>query len=537
MFDPRESLSGNVVSITVRGEAATSTGINPHVPPRRWEAWNGEAWEPILRTEEDDRTQGFSFSDLSQQRPNTVQTADVVLHLPKQFPVSQFQSYRGHWLRCVCVSTNGEQPDYRRSPQVLGLSVQSIGGTISASQCSRIEDEILGTSDGTAGQTFQLFGAPVLSRTEGEYLQVIPPNSLPQTWQEVPDFSASDAHDRHYVIDSLTGAVQFGPLVREPMQLRQEMHDRNQIQSQKRGTAVTSPTELETLERQYGAIPPRGSTIRMLSYRTGGGQQGNVQREMLRVLKTAVPFVASVINHEPAQNGTDAESLEHAAIRVPKLLRSNNRAVTPEDFETLTLQAGGVARCRCLPASHNQEAGTVRLLIVPKVNLNSIDDSSGIHPDQLVIRSSLREQILAYLNERKLLGVQIQLDTPEYVGVSVRVEVGVDPVYSNPQARETILRQLRSSLYRFLNPVIGGLDGMGWEFGRPLYPSDIVALFQQVQGVRYLGAVQLFELRYQATGWVRNPSPQSVINPGALGLICSWNDRQLRANHSINLIA
>jgi len=69
-----------------------------------------------------------------------------------------------------------------------------------------------------------------------------------------------------------------------------------------------------------------------------------------------------------------------------------------------------------------------------------------------------------------------------------------------------------------------------------VYPSDIVTLFQQTPYVRYLGVVQLFELRKKGQTWERSLPADPVINPGPLGLICSWADPRLRSGHVINLI-
>ncbi|OLP20172.1 putative baseplate assembly protein [Leptolyngbya sp. 'hensonii'] len=535
VMEPGETLEGNVLAISVQGEAATATGINPNLPPRYWEAWDGANWQPILRQEADDATQGFSFSDLAQGRGG-IQGGDVILHLPQQWPISVFQTYQGRWLRCVYVQPDAEQPGYSRSPRIVSLAVRAIGGTAPASQCTLIREEVLGLSNGTSGQTFQLFGVPVLPRRAGETIQVMPPDGLPQTWQEVPDFADSGPNDRHYVIDSVTGTVQFGPLIREPGQLQLQTQVRAQIQAgllQERDEETVIPTPRE---QQYGAVPPRGAVIRMLAYRTGGGQRGNVQRDALKILKTAIPYIASVVNHAPARNGADAETLEQLAIRVPRQLRTRNRAVTPEDFETLALQAGqgSILRARCLPAISGQDAGIVQLLLLPQINLETIAWSEGLHPDQLILTAPLQQQVLTFLEERKLLGVRIQLQQPDYVGVSVRAEVGISPEYNNPQARQLIWQQLQTALYRFLNPIVGGPEGTGWPFGRQVYTSDIIVLFQKVPGVRYLEFVQLTELRRQGMDWIRSPLPDSSINPGANGLICSWNGPQ--SGHTISLI-
>jgi hypothetical protein len=63
----------------------------------------------------------------------------------------------------------------------------------------------------------------ILARQESEYLQVTPPGEPPQRWQEVENFADSGPNDRHYTLDSRTGRVQFGPLVREPTHLQEEV--------------------------------------------------------------------------------------------------------------------------------------------------------------------------------------------------------------------------------------------------------------------------------------------------------------------------
>lgn len=535
VLDADAPIDGNVIELTFRGEAATPTGINPDLPPRRWSAWNGEAWEPVLLRQGDDETRGFSFHELAEQGINPLQGAKVRLHLPLNFPMTQFVTYRGGWLRCTYIEPEA-QSGYDSSPQIVGLNVQAIGGTVPASQSSPVVDELLGESDGTPGQVFRLQTGSILPRREGEHLLITPPGGLPEVWTEVSDFSASTPTDRHYCLDSATGTIQFGPLIREPAQLKQQTQTRRAIERSQTGSSL-AVTGLQSLERQYGAVPPRGAVLRMAAYRTGGGQRGNVQRGTLRVMKTAIPYAREVANHQQARGGADAESLDEAVIRVPGMLRTRNRAVTAEDFETLALQAaeGKIARALC-PTDAEPEPGLVRLLLVPAANLAGIEQGEGIVPSAFELNQELRRQVESYLGDRKLLGVQLRLEPPEYVGVSVQTEIALEPEYNNPDAQREILQELRVSLYRFLNPLTGGLDGTGWEFGRPVYPSDIVTLFQRLHYVRYLGVVQLFELRRRGDRWERNLPTEPVIDPGPHGLICSWDDRQLRSGHGINLM-
>ncbi|MEL7037565.1 MAG: putative baseplate assembly protein [Cyanobacteria bacterium J06592_8] len=533
VFAPDTHIDGNVIALTIKGQAATPTGINPDHPPRRWEAWNGRYWQSVLLEEADDETQGFSFRDLTRQGRDPAQGADIILHLPVHFPVAHFTAYQGRWLRCICTEAIGDQAPYSRSPRIVGIGSRSIGGTILATQGQVILNEVLGISDGNPGQVFQLQRPPVLARGEGEYLIVTPPGELPQTWQEVPDFSNSQPDDRHYLIDSLTGVLQLGPLVREPTQLLRETQYRAMLQTRDH-LATISPAPSQ--ERQYGAIPPRGSTLTMVRYRTGGGVKGNVQPGTITVMKSAVPYVGRIINHLPARNGSDAESLEQAAIRVPQMLRTRDRAVTPEDFETLAILGGqgAIARSRCLPADPKQP-GTVELLLIPRTSLFGIEQGVGISPAELTLDAELHHQVLAYLDERRLLGVQVKCQEPEYIGVAVQTEVTLKPEYQNPTAQAEILQELETALYRFLNPIVGGVKGEGWPFGKPLYPSDVIALLQQFNTIQSLGAVQLFALRYQGERWVRG-QPSTLIDPGIHGTLCSWSDPALNSSHIINII-
>ena len=548
VFEPGQPLDGAVLALTVCGAEATPTGINPSAPPRRWEAWNGDTWCPVLLQESDDQTQGFSFSELARQGGNPVQGADILLHLPQNWPVTQFVTFQGRWLRCVHTDPEPLRPSYSRSPQIVGLAVRALGGTVTAHQSEAIADEDLGMSDGTPGQTFQLLGVPVLDRRPEERLEAINPDGSHELWTEVPDFAASTAEDRHYTLDGVTGMLQFGPLVREPMHLKTQTLVRLRSQtsghnsgrnSGRNGAALApgllDPEELRS-ERQYGAVPARGATLRMVAYRTGGGQRGNVQAGTVTILKTAVPYVTQVINHGPGRHGADAEALEQAVLRVPQMLRTRDRAVTAEDFETLTCQAasGAVARARCLEADPAYP-GLVRLLVVPAPPSDRLTDQ-GLHPDQLGLDGGLRGQILDFLRDRKLLGVQVSLQEPTYTGVTVQTELALEPEYQHPDRQQETLEELRTALCQFLNPVVGGPDRTGWPFGRPVYTSDIVRVLQNMPGVRYLGAVQIYEIRPSDDGrWVRQSDPKPVIEPANQGLICSWASRH-RASHTFNLM-
>ncbi len=538
VLDPEAPLEGNVLALHFTGTQGTPTGIDPNHPPRRWEAWDGETWVNALLQEADDTTNGFSFNEHKVEGAQVEPSGDVILHLPESWAVENFAAYRGRWLRCILIEPTTHQPGYTNPPRIRTMGLRTIGGSVQASQSVWVQDELVGVSNGKPGQSFEVQTAPILERREGEYLLVTPPGQSPERWEEVEDFAESGPTDRHYVIDSLEGTLQFGPLIREPQSLKRQTETRAYLQQVlPEDRSPGRDLEAQMMEHQYGAIPPRGSEL-VFSYRTGGGKQGNVQARTLNFLKTTIPYVSRVTNHEAAVNGADAESLNQAVLRAPHLLRSHDRAVTAADFEALTLKGSGgaIARSKCLPTSANQPAGSVSVCVVPKANIDLIKQGQGIAPEYFNLNPALREQIMNYLDERRLLGVQVQLTQPDYVGVSVQAEVTLEPAYQNPIAQAEILHNIQVDLYQYLNPLTGGPEGKGWPFGRPVYPSDIMALLQQRAGIQYLGAILLFPIQHNGQAWQRQTTPVPCVEPGPLGLICSWADVQNRTGHSVNVL-
>jgi predicted phage baseplate assembly protein len=531
VFDAIEPLEGNIILLTIEGEPAGSTGINPTRPPRQWEAWDGQQWQPVLLKESDDGTKGFSFDDVERRGLAGLSEADILLHMPLTWVATTFAGYYGRWLRCCCRQLQNER--FSRSPQLTTLFAQTIGGRARASECTRLLNELVGESDGTPGQSFYLQSQGILERQTGESLQVTPPGEPPQSWQEVENFADSGPGDRHYTLDSRTGRIQFGPLIREPKHLQEEVQLRRQVQWQGVQLSQTHLDQVETLERQYGAVPARGALLHMVSYRTGGGDRGNVPKYALHTLKTALPYVKQVTNHEPARDGANEESLEEAVLRVPRLLRTRNRAVTPEDYETLTLQASrAVGRAYCPRQQPGNLPGVVTVYVVPRVSIP--DWEQGIPPEGFSLSAPLRDEVERFLGDRCLLGTQVRLLEPNYVGVSVQAVLGVEPDYQLGTAREGLRQQLTQALYQLLNPLTGGRHGDGWGMGVPLYQSDLVRLFQNTPGVKYLDAIQLYELR-QENDWQRQSVANGMIDPGATGVICSWAevDRRIWADRII----
>lgn len=539
------SIEGNVIAVTFRGKVAGTAGIKPEDPPITWQAWDGENWINILQDrKEDDKTRGFSFQESMQAEPNpSQQGADIILHLPQEFPVTEFGNYRGQWIRCVYnTKLEASQYPYRRSPQISSVAVRSLGGTICARECVTIQDELLGVSNGKPGQTFQLQKFPVLEREAGECILVTIPGEDPSSWEEVRDFGDSNSHNEHYLIDSRTGSVQFGPLVREPNQLLERMQERSRIQpwgkkTQAPDVAIADLEGDNFLECQYGKVPPVGAEIRMTSYRVGGGSRGNIKANELTVMKVAVPYIKTVTNHKAAKGGKEGESLDQAVIRVPQILRTSKTAITPEDFENIAKRYSSVHSAYCPPC---EISGEMRLLVVPSPQVNLEDEfPQAINPKKLTLdKFGDKAKLVRELDNHKSLGIKVELKEPEYVGVKVCTEIFLAEKYQNIGIRSTVKNKILEQLYYFLNPITGGLDKSGWQMGVSVKVPDVIAFVQSLPEVGYVGKVELFSIRkhpYQGS-WFLSLNPEFIIEPGRYGLICSWQDDNSDFNSTIQFL-
>jgi predicted phage baseplate assembly protein len=259
-------------------------------------------------------------------------------------------------------------------------------------------------------------------------------------------------------LEPATGEVSFGPAVRQP----------------------------DGSVRQYGAVPAKGSAVRVRRYRTGGGQHGNVATGELRVLRSSLPFIATVANRRPARGGVDGETVDNAKLRGPMTLRTRSRAVVPADYEQLARHAAPqTARVCCVPAAADDPTALIRLLVVPDV---PADGQGRIRFEDLVPAPDTLRDISGYLDQRRPIGARVLVQPPLYQGVTVVASVQVGRGAPADRVRADAL----AALYRYFNPLTGGPDGCGWPFGRPVQAGEAFAVLQRVPGVELVEDVRLY---------------------------------------------
>jgi uncharacterized phage protein gp47/JayE len=383
-----------------------------------------------------------------------------------------------YWFRARLQAASYEMP-----PQIAAV----LTNTGSATQAVTFTGEVLGGSDGTPNQTFQVTNTPVViletplqvTNSDGTTVTVtslqltIDEGQGFMTWQQVDDFYPYGATDRVFTLDLNTGVVTLG-------------------------------------SGEHGAIPtanltnPNGSIVAQ-SYRAGGGSQGNVAANAISQILTNVQGINSVTNLQAASGGTDEETLADAQLRAGMALQSNNRAVTVDDFEYMATQApgGNVARALALPLFHpdfpnGQVPGVVTVIVVPN------SPAPNPTPNQTTLQA-----VCQYLDAHRLLTSELFVVGPVYRVIQVQVQLVVAP----GSDLATVQNAVQAALTTFFSPLQGGTDETGWPFGGTIYYSDVYRVILDVAGVqRILDNQLLFFLDGLQQTFCRDVS----INPGEL---------------------
>ena len=463
-----EPIGRLIIEVDVDASQARGAGVNPDDPPLRWEASQGDGkWLEAMVLE--DLTGGFNYG-----------SGTVQLELPPRSAIQPLAGHRLHWLRCRIddrTRHGGAATTYTQAPEIYSITAAPVGARLPATHAARIQNEILGVSDGTPGQIFPLRHRPVLKPLAGETLEVQDPESGDWArWELADDFVGSTEFDRHFALDSVSGEVELGPAIRET----------------------------DGGWTQYGAVPPKGAVLRFTRYRYGGGRAGNVTAGTLTVLKSTIPGVDTVTNPDAAVGGVDPEPLAHARQRASMEIRSRYRAVTAEDFEFLAGEASPrVARAVCIPP---REGGAVPLHIVPRI----YPADRLLAYDELLPDEALMTEVAEYLDERRLIGTTVQLLPCRFRGLSVVVNLQASPLADTARVEEDVSH----ALYTYLNPLVGGHaagPGGGWPFGRALNQGELYGIVHAIDGVEFVKILRIYETDLQTGEQSPKPAGTHIV--------------------------
>jgi predicted phage baseplate assembly protein len=135
-------------------------------------------------------------------------------------------------------------------------------------------------------------------------------------------------------------------------------------------------------------------------------------------------------------------------------------------------------------AGDGTEAGTVRLLVVPNMaSEGGRVDFKDLEPPPWMVREIRRR-----LDECRLVGTELRVGAPDYQGLTVVARLRARPRFGSDRLKEQALE----ALYTYFHPLVGGPEGTGWPFGRPVHVGEVPSVLQGLRGAELVEDVRLF---------------------------------------------
>jgi len=228
--------------------------------------------------------------------------------------------------------------------------------------------------------------------------------------------------------------------------------------------------------------PPATDQSFTARYRVGNGRAGNVGAEALSQLAPPEPtdptnagqgiVVAGISlarNPLPAIGGIDPEPIDQARLYAPQAFRTQERAVTEEDYAAIAQRHPKVRRA----AATRRWTGSWYTMFV------TVDRLGGLEVD-----AAFKDDLRAFLERYRLAGFDIEIDTPRYVPLDIALTVCAAPGYYRSDVKKELLAifgntDLPDGRRGFFHPD-------NFTFGQSVYLSQVVATAMAVPGVTWV---------------------------------------------------
>ncbi len=328
----------------------------------------------------------------------------------------------------------------------LRASCSLLANVAEVTQGETVRDEVLGSSGGTAFQSYQLKKSPLTYEPSTDPESVVAVQSTlvvtvnGSRWLEQPSLVTNAPQDQVFTTtfdDAAQTTVLFGDGIN-------------------------------------GARPPSGINNIRARYRKGLGASGNLPAGAIQQILDSVAGLQRVTNPTPFSGGGDSDNIGQIRERAPASLRTFGRAVSVADYAALALSFPGIAK-----------AGATWVVIDPvtmhavshpyvQLTLATVD---GVPTLDTVFAAKLRR----FLDDHRdpNVALRVQHFSPVFVDIAVNVRI------DDNSPHQATLDRVQAALNPVPNPD-GSRGFFAFErlaFGQSIFLSAIYAVVQAVPGV------------------------------------------------------
>jgi hypothetical protein len=215
----------------------------------------------------------------------------------------------------------------------------------------------------------------------------------------------------------------------------------------------------------HGARPTPGEEFTS-DYRIGNGVTGNVGADSIAHVVSGDGALVRVSNPLPARGGMEMESIDQVRAKAPQAFRTQERAVTLEDYARAAGSHDDVQKA----AASLRWTGSWHTLFL------SVDRMGGAPLDD-----AFESELRTYLEPLRMAGHDLEIDRPRMVPLVIDMTVEVRPDYERSQVRTALLSLFSNQ------DLADGRRGLfhadNFTFGKTVFLSPLYAAAQAVEGV------------------------------------------------------
>ena len=261
-----------------------------------------------------------------------------------------------------------------------------------------------------------------------------------------------------------------------------------------------------------GLIPSNGSII-TVTYRTGGGQVGNIISGSVQT-QTSIPvpglnYVISVAfrNYTQGQFGYDGDTIDDIRRKLPAWTRSQNRAVTGLDYKTLADQfatpyQGQIGKSTAVLRNYGCSGNIIDLFVLALDGPNKLATAT----DQL------KNELSTYFDGVKMFTDFLCIRDGQIVMVDTNIDVTLDRLYRKfeDELRIKILRRI-NSFFSLQN----------WDYKQNLKDTDIIKALSDLKQILTID-VSFITNDVNNGGKIVTTKFYEIIRPDATNIIFTY---------------
>ena len=190
--------------------------------------------------------------------------------------------------------------------------------------------------------------------------------------------------------------------------------------------------------------------------------------------------IKSIYQPYSSFGGRPAEEDTFFYTRISERLRHKKRAISGWDYERLILQKfPEVYKAKALPVNNNSQS--VKIIVIP-----DLKGKEGMNTFEPRLSQVSLGDIKNYLLQYSSSFANIEVISPRYLKVKIRVSIRFNPGYNESYSKQII----NKALQQYLSP--WAFEGGDIVFGEKLYANTIINFLENQECVAYVVGLKFF---------------------------------------------